>query len=118
MNSNELDALFTGLTGTATKEGVTASKPATTAVIASKDKKPAVGKERTRQKRHEKERQEERFCTIVSSDVLKKIRTIAAREGMQIKDVIEAALVKAIGGYEQKHGVIEEDTKRKAIDLF
>ena len=34
---------------------------------------------------------EERFCTIVSSGHLNKIRLIASREGLQIKDVVNAA---------------------------
>ena len=114
MNNNELDALFTGLTGKTIKS----EKPATKAVTTVKVKKSATGKDRLRQRTLEKERNEERFCTIVDSDVLKKIRIIANREGLQIKNVIEAALIKAIEGYERKHGVIEENAKRNTIDLF
>lgn len=114
MNNDKLDALFTGLTGTA--EAPEPKTPKT--VIVTKGKKPAIGKDRIRQKASEKARQKERFCTIVSSDVMRKIRTIATREGLQIKDVVEAALVKAVNGYERKHGVIEENSKRNAIDLF
>ena len=66
----------------------------------------------------EQTRNQQRFCSIIDSDVLKKIRIIATREGLQIKDVIEAAFIKAIDIYECKHGVIEDNTKRKAIDLF
>lgn len=83
-----------------------------------KGNKHTAGKDRLRQKSLEQARNQERFCTIVDSGVLKKIRTIATREGLQIKDVVEAAFIKAIDGYERKHGVIEENSKRKAIDLF
>ena len=69
-------------------------------------------------KKLEKERQEERFCTIVSSDLLKKVRIIATREGLQIKDVVEAAFEKAISNYERKHGKIEDDPKKNVKDLF
>jgi predicted 2-oxoglutarate/Fe(II)-dependent dioxygenase YbiX len=115
MNNNELDALFTGLTGTAdNKQEVSTPKVQTT----TKVKKSSAGRYRLRQKMLEQNRNQERFCTIIDSDVLKKIRIIATREGHQIKDVVEAALIKAIDGYERKHGVIEDNTKRKAIDLF
>lgn len=114
MNNNELDALFTGLTGNADNIKENAPKKQ----VAGKGNKHTAGKDRLRQKSLEQVRNQERFCTIVDSGVLKKIRTIATREGLQIKDVVEAAFIKAIDGYERKHGVIEENSKRKAIDLF
>ena len=49
---------------------------------------------------------------------MKKLRIIAKREGLQIKDVVEAAFGKAITAYERKHGKIEEDTKKNLKDLF
>ena len=58
------------------------------------------------------------FCTIVSSNLLKKVRIIATREGLQIKDVVEAAFEKAISNYERKHGKIEDDPKKNVKDLF
>lgn len=115
MKNNELDALFTGLTGTAdNKQEVSTPKEQTT----TKAKKSSAGKDRLRQKALEQARNQQRFCSIIDSDVLKKIRIIATREGHQIKDVIEAAFIKAIDIYECKHGVIEDNTKRNAIDLF
>ena len=105
MKNNELDALFTGLTGTAdNKQEVSSPKEQTT----TKAKKSSAGKDRLRQKTLEQARNQQRFCSIIDSDVLKKIRII----------VIEAAFIKAIDIYECKHGVIEDNTKRKAIDLF
>lgn len=115
MDNKSLDALFTGLTVT----GSTPNEPETeTKTTVSKEKKTKPLSARAKQKQLEKERQEERFCTIVNSEVLKKIRIIATREGLQIKDVVEAAFEKAISNYERKHGKIEEDPKKKVKDLF
>lgn len=46
------------------------------------------------------------------------MRIIATREGLQIKDVVEAAFEKAISNYERKHGKIEDDPKKNVKDLF
>ena len=104
MDNNRLDALFTGLTGT----GDTQQQEANQSSIPS-------AKER---KKLEKETQTERFCTIVNAELLKKVRIIANREGLQIKDVVEAAFMKAINNYERKHGKIEQDPKKNLKDLF
>ena len=72
----------------------------------------------TKQKKFETEKQVERFCTIVKTEQMKKLRIIAKREGLQIKDVVEAAFGKAITAYERKHGKIEEDSRKNLIDLF
>ena len=61
---------------------------------------------------------EERFCTIVQSDTLRKIRIIANREGLQIKEVVNAAFDKAIKSYERKHGKVDGDMKGDASNLF
>ena len=114
MKGNELDALFMGLTGNT--DSIQEKNPDKQVPV--KGNKHTAGKDRLRQKSLEQARNQERFCTIVDSGVLKKIRTIATREGLQIKDVVEASFIKAIDGYERKHGVIEENSKRKAIDLF
>lgn len=58
------------------------------------------------------------FCTIVRKDVQRKIRLIAIKESLQIKDVVEAALLKAVESYERKHGKIEGDIKGNAKNLF
>lgn len=113
MDNKSLDALFTGLTVTGNSSKETENKP-----IPEKEKKGKALSARAKQRQLEKERQEERFCTIVSSDLLKKVRIIATREGLQIKDVVEAAFVKAISNYERKHGKIEEDPKKNIKDLF
>lgn len=113
MDNKSLDALFTGLTVTGNPPKETENKP-----MPEKGKKGKSLSARAKQRQLEKERQEERFCTIVRSDILKKVRIIATREGLQIKDVVEAAFEKAISNYERKHGKIEEDPKKNVKDLF
>lgn len=103
MNNDSLDALFTGLTGT--HEESKPSKAASRSQRKARKNKPSVNKE-------------ERFCTIVSSDLLHKIRLIASREGLQIKDVVNATFEKAIKSYERKHGVIKDDGRSNVDNLF
>ena len=103
MNNDSLDALFTGLTGTYQESKL--SKAASHSQKKARKNKPSVNKE-------------ERFCTIVSSDLLHKIRLIASREGLQIKDVVNAAFEKALKSYERKHGVIEGEVRRNVGNLF
>lgn len=61
---------------------------------------------------------ESRFCTIVEVNTLKKIRIIAKREGLQIKEVVGAAFLKAIASYESKHGRIDGAQQSRADSLF
>ena len=61
---------------------------------------------------------ESRFCTIVEVNTLKKIRIIAKREGLQIKEVVGAAFLKAIASYEAKHGRIDGTQQSRADSLF
>jgi len=100
MNNDKLDALFDGLTGTPQS--------------VQKDEQPS--KSKTVQKAAKVK--EERFCTIVNSETLKKIRLIAVREGLQIKDVVNAAFDKAVKSYERKNGTLDKDTRRDASQLF
>ena len=103
MNNDSLDALFTGLTGTHQE-----SKPSKAASLSqrkARKNKPSVNNE-------------ERFCTIVSSDLLHKIRLIASREGLQIKDVVNAAFEKAVKSYERKHGLLEGSVRGDTKTLF
>lgn len=61
---------------------------------------------------------ESRFCTIVEVNTLTKIRIIAKREGLQIKEVVGAAFLKAIASYESKHGRIDGAQQSRADSLF
>ena len=106
MNSKNLDALFDGLTG-----NVPTPRP-----LQPSTEITVPDKIRHRSGKHDRP-QEERFCTIVNSDILHKIRLIATREGLQIKDVVNAAFVRAIMSYEEKHGEIVE-RNRDASNLF
>ena len=110
MNNKNLDALFTGLTGTvkSSSEGQdTMEKQAQTSDL-------TVPTERQSREKPA----EERFCTIVQSDTLRKIRIIANREGLQIKEVVNAAFDKAIKSYERKHGSVDGAMKGDASNLF
>lgn len=113
MDNQRLDALINGLTATVPKP----DESSTQTPVTPKRKGKATTT-RAKQKMQEEGRNEVRFCTIVDSDVLKKIRTIATREGLQIKNVVEAALEKAICIYEHKYGVIEDDPKKNLKNLF
>ena len=61
---------------------------------------------------------ESRICTIVEVNTPKKIRIIAKREGLQIKEVVGAAFLKAIASYEAKHGRIDGTQQSRADSLF
>ena len=110
MNNKSLDALFTGLTGSS--RPLTPDNP-----VESQPSKVAASNERTAMLSQEKQ-PEERFCTIVQSETLRKIRIIANREGLQIKDVVGVAFEKAIKSYERKHGTVDGGLKGDASNLF
>lgn len=98
-----MDALFAGLTGPV--EGKEGKEP-----IKGNDKKggnvtPAP-RSRGRKKISEEERADTRFCSVVNKELLQKIRIIAERESLPIKDVVNAAFSKAVKSYEAKHGEI------------
>lgn len=116
MDNKSLDALFSGLTETnaqAPPEGMSVPQQER-----AEQKTKATMPYRARQKQKELERQEVRLCTIVSSELVKKIRAIANIEGMTIRSVVEAAFQKAISSYERKHGEIKEECKKNLKDLF
>ena len=128
MKQDSLNALFSGLTRA---DGAIQPPPVQENIQEGKEEKDtpqADGEAQTRprQKRSVARTKQielelatgsEHLCTIVKSITMKKIRTIAQRERLQIKDVIDAALDKAITAYERKHGVIEF-TKKDPKDLF
>ena len=96
MNNTSLDALFSGLTkNEPTEKQETPPQPEPPVIKKSVEQ----GTAREKQKEKERAKSEERFCTIVSSELLKKIRIIAKREGLPIKDIVSAAFEKAIDLY-------------------
>ena len=110
MNNKSLDALFTGLTGN--------SQPPTPNNLAGSQPNKAAESQERRTIQSQEKQPEERFCTIVQSETLRKIRIIANREGLQIKDVVGAAFEKAIKSYERKHGAVDGGLKGDASNLF
>ena len=107
MNERKLDNLISGLTGVHT--------PVSTAPV-----EPAVGAQNVEHKGTDsgEEGQEERFCSILPSVLLRKVRIIARREGLSIKQVMAAAVRKAVSSYEQKHGPIDDRRRSDTTDLF
>lgn len=112
MDNNKLDALFTGLTSMPT----TVEEEQRERVQTKDEKKRNKGK-KNKSKAGEPESTEDRFTTIVDKEVLKKIRLIATKEGLNVKDVVGAAFEKAIKSYERKHGELQE-TRKDTKDLF
>ena len=110
MNNKNLDALFTGLTGTPK----TSSLELPSANMVSE----AAEKQANTSRQSSESVSEERFCTIVQSDILRKIRIIANREGLQIKEVVNAAFEKAIKSYERRNGPVDGRMKGDAKNLF
>ena len=61
----------------------------------------------------------ERITTIASIVKMEKLRAIALRETLTIKEVLEACMDLAIEAYEKKHGEIQVSTmSRKGKKLF
>ena len=100
MNKKEFDMsqLVNGLTGDQESESQTERR-----AQALKRKKPM-----------------EHVCTLVSVEQMAKVRTIAEREGIALKDIFAVGLSMAISSYEAKNGEIKvRKTKRgNASDVF
>ena len=86
MNKKEFDMsqLVNGLTGDQESESQTERR-----AQALKRKKPM-----------------EHVCTLVSVEQMAKVRTIAEREGIALKDIFAVGLSMAISSYEAKNGEI------------
>jgi hypothetical protein len=107
MNERKLDNLISGLTGV--------NPPVRTEPVDSADNAQDI--------EHKgadpgDDGQEERFCSILPSVLLRKVRIIARREGLSIKQVMAAAVRKAVTSYEQKHGPIDDRRRNDTSDLF
>ena len=61
--------------------------------------------------------EEQKFCTMADDDKVTKIRTIAAREGIAIKDLMNLAFDKIINEYEKKYGVVRLPKVKKGGDV-
>ena len=53
-----------------------------------------------------RKKQMEHVCTLVSVEQMAKVRTIAEREGIALKDIFAVGLSMAISSYEAKNGEI------------
>ncbi len=104
---NGMDALFNGLTGSV--------QPFSVPTVNDGHSQPA---QNHKKQKSSVKQLEERFCTIVECEQLRKIRIIAARENLQIKEVVNAAFSRAISIYEQRNGTIEEDARGRIDNLF
>ncbi len=62
----------------------------------------------------------EHVCTLVDVEQMAKIRAIAEREGIALKDIFAVGLNMAISNYEQKNGTIRIRPTKKgnASDVF
>ena len=74
---------------------------------------------KTRRQSTEKKKMEH-VCTLVDIEQMAKVRAIAEREGIALKDIFAVGLNMAISNYEQKNGTIRiKPTKRgNANDVF
>ena len=74
---------------------------------------------KTRRQSSEKKKMEH-VCTLVDVEQMAKIRAIAEREGIALKDIFAVGLNMAISNYEQKNGTIRIRPTKKgnASDVF
>ena len=95
----DMSQLVSGLTGEEEMESATERKVQS----AAKRKKPM-----------------EHVCTLIATEQMAKVRTIAEREGLAIKDIIAVGLRMAIVNYEAKNGEIKVRTAKRgnASDVF
>lgn len=104
IKDNSMDKLFQGLTQTSPEESVPASAPEESE--ASLPKKKAT-----------KKKKGEIISTQVDCDKMEKIRSIAATEGLSIRDVIGVGVNMVIEKYEQLHGTVHiKRTKKGNVD--
>ena len=100
MNKKEFDMsqLVNGLTGEQESESQTERR-----AQAVKRKKPM-----------------EHVCTLVSVEQMAKVRTIAEREGIALKDIFAVGLSMAISSYEAKNGEIRVKKAKRgnACEVF
>ena len=100
MNKKEFDMsqLVNGLTGEQESESQTERRTQTV-----KRKKPM-----------------EHVCTLVSVEQMAKVRTIAEREGIALKDIFAVGLSMAISSYEAKNGEIRVKKAKRgnACEVF
>jgi hypothetical protein len=107
LNTDSMSRLLGGLTGSKSDEETESPK----------DKQESPRQEATtdaaKEKKPSKAGAEERFCTIVDVEQIEKIRMIAAKEDVTIKDLVSLAFDVIIKKYESLHGKIKVNKHKK-----
>ena len=111
INKNSMDNLFRGFTTSENIENMQEESSAVEVASSSVDSTP-------RKKRNSsKQPTGIRISTIVEVNLMDKVKTIAATEGINIKDIINKGLKMAIKIYEDKHGVVRPRRPKKKGDV-
>lgn len=103
MKNFGIDGLFNRPTGVNIDDAVKPSTPSN-----SKEGVRKVGRPKKAEGERETDRIE-RVTFLGNIETMKKVRAIAAREQLTIKDVIDTALLEIIRRYETKHGKVTVD---------
>lgn len=103
MKNFGIDGLFNRPTGVHTEDE---AKPVVSST--AKDGARKVGRPKKAEGERETDRIE-RVTFLGNIETMKKVRAIAAREQLTIKDVIDTALLEIIRRYEAKHGKVTVD---------
>lgn len=104
MNNDKMDALFSGLLGGSQPDSQEEHREE---IKGKEETSPEPKRRRGRPSTAHLPKTDTRFCTIVDLAILEKIRAIAKIEGLDIKEVVNAAFEKAINTYESRHGKIK-----------
>ncbi len=107
LNTDSMSRLLGGLTGS--KENVEKESVNAQAEPSPQEATSDV----TKDKKSSKSGAEERFCTIVDVEQIEKIRMIAAKEDVTIKDLVSLAFDVIISKYESLHGKIKVNKHKK-----
>ncbi|MBR4365508.1 MAG: hypothetical protein IKP43_01865 [Bacteroidaceae bacterium] len=92
INPSSMDALLNGLTGNVSD-------------TQTEDNKNSKN-ETARRGRKKSEVKMERICTIINAELMSKVRAIADKENIAIKDIFTKGLSLLVNAYEEKHGTI------------
>ncbi|MBR3455979.1 MAG: hypothetical protein IKH26_11730 [Bacteroidaceae bacterium] len=104
INPSSMDALLNGLTGN------------NSAAQAEDDNKNNQN-ETPRRGRKKSEVKMERICTIINAELMNKVRAIADKEHIAIKDIFTKGLTLLVNAYEEKHGTIRlRQTKKGDVE--
>ena len=98
-----INKLFAGITAPTSSTPATSSADDTGNESSQESLSP-------RQKKYNEEN--ERFCSLVNSELMYKVRYIATTEDMKIKEVVEIAFKKLVNEYEAECGVIRVRTAK------